>query len=280
MDMHRFWIGAAGCLAAGCVGLADAATFVDHVVSYTPGSGVGSYTNPDAALGRPAAGTGFGNLLNPFNPHWQPDQIARIGDGGELTLRFSNLVLVGDGADIGVFANTFFVNGTNNAGIAGVDAVRVHVSADGVNWVPVSDERISFDMPSTYYLEAGLMNSSAMESGVPTSPAVADYGKPFEGTASDFIGKDGQGVVDTLDGSAGGTWLDLSGTGLSAVGYIRFTDPLGGGNTDTFIDNTFELDAVSIANSKVGAAVPEPASAVLLSALGLVLARRRRGNTA
>ncbi len=268
MAMHCFWIGAAGgCLAAGSVGFADA-SFVDHVVSYTPGTGVGGYTNPDAALGKPGDDTGFG-LLTPFNPHFSTDELARIGGGGELTLRFANEVLVGPGLDIGIYTNVFLINnqggtGANNpAASFGGDSVSVQVSANGTDWAAVDTSTTPFDLPHTFYLNPEALTASA--SSPPAIPIEADFGKPFDATLSDFDGLTFDQIASLLNGSAGGTWLDLSPTGLDAVSYIRFDNP----------GDTFELDAVSIANHKIGPAVPEPASLSLVLVLLATTTPRR-----
>ncbi|MBB6430116.1 hypothetical protein [Algisphaera agarilytica] len=246
-----------------------AAAFVDEVISYTPGSGVGSYTNPDAALGQPGDNTGFG-LLTPFNPHFSTSELARIGSGGELTLRFSNEVLIGDGLDIGIYTNVFLINNSSLTGAQdpaasfGGDSVDIHVSDNGNDWVSVDTSTIPFNLPHTYYLNPEALTGSS--STVPSNPILADFGKPFDAELSDFDGLTYAGIGNLLDGSAGGTWLDLSPTGLSSVSYIRFNNP----------GATFELDTVAIANSKVGVLVPEPHSVMGLAATGLLVFQRRR----
>ena len=90
---------------------------------------------------------------------------------------------------------------------------------------------------------------------------------------ADYDGKNYNEIVGLLDGSGGGTWLDLDGTGLSEVGYIRFS-VADDGDVDT--DLNFELDAVSINSNLVGGVVPEPTSLGLLMVGGVVLASRRR----
>ena len=81
-------------------------------------------------------------------------------------------------------------------------------------------------------------------------------------------------VLDLLDGSGGGTWLDLSSSGLSQVGYVRFRvddDLIAGPPLN------FELDAVSIRSGFSGAPVPEPSTMFLLVSLlvfGLLNKRR------
>jgi hypothetical protein len=63
--------------------------------------------------------------------------------------------------------------------------------------------------------------------------------------------------LELLAGSGGGTWLDISPTGLAQVGYVRFSVP-------GTISESFELDAVSISATAVGGRVPEPSALVLV----------------
>ena len=71
-----------------------------------------------------------------------------------------------------------------------------------------------------------------------------------------------------LNGSGGGTWIDLSPSGLSEVNFIRFVVP------DDGIAGTYlPIDAVVASN----VAVPEPATmGVMVTAAGALLRRRRR----
>ena len=73
--------------------------------------------------------------------------------------------------------------------------------------------------------------------------------------------------------SGGGTWLDLSTTGLTQVGYVQFlVDDDNNPNTN----QRFALDALSIANGAIGAPTPEPATGLLLLICTTALSRRRR----
>jgi len=266
---------ATGLLLAGVlpVGSAGAATFADQVVQYTPGTGVGSLTQAAAALGSPdgitGEGLGFDNVLSPFSPAFEADELVRIGAGGSLTLRLERFVEIGAGLDLGVVTNVglidpAFPSGTTGgpAGAFGVDSATVEVSEDGVGFVSLG--AVTFDGPGNFYLNAGPFDTVA-----PDSPQTADFGKPFDGQLSDFDGKASYAdVLAVLDGSGGGTWLDLSSTGLTQVGYIRFSNPT----------NTLEIDAVVIANGKEGALVPEPATLAMLGIglAGVGYARRRK----
>jgi len=105
---------------------------------------------------------------------------------------------------------------------------------------------------------------------------VALFGIPFEGTLASFDGKDWpatRAAFATPSGfSAGGTWIDLSSTGLSQVGFIRLSMPV---NTDTAVD-VFHIDAISIATAATGAPIPEPAAALIFVTAGLLALHRRR----
>ena len=272
---------------------ASAASFAGSVISYDAGSAPATewpsflpYTDPTAALGMPQGVTSdadpYGaSLLSPFSAADQLDEIVSIGEGGHLTLKMENYINVGAGLDIGVIGNTALMDSAWPAGVAGTpatpfgnDPATVDVSADGTNWVALGE--VMFDMPANYYA-----NATGYNVAPPASPVVADFGKPFgpAGGLAAFDGLNFAAILTLLDGSGGGTWLDLSGTGLSQVGYIRFSVADDG---DAGTSLNFELDAVLIANGKVGGAVgdepvPEPAAISLFAiASGLGLIRRRR----
>lgn len=273
----------------GWPSLVHAGSYAAGVVSYTPGSASASFQTPQAALGAPDGISGenpnasnyfgFPNVLSPFSPAYQGDEIVQIGEGGQLTLRLANYVNVGAGKRLGVISNvglddvTPHATGGNGAVAStfGGGTARVRVSSDNQNWVDLGP--VTFDIPSLFYANAGPYDSAA-----PASPQLTDFGKPFEGSLASFNGKDFAGTVDAFKVAAGGysgggTWLDLSGTGLSQVGYVQFIVADDG---DPLTDNRFAVDAVSIANGAVGAQTPEPSSAILLVFAGALTACRRR----
>ena len=103
---------------------------------------------------------------------------------------------------------------------------------------------MTFDVPTNGYTDLTDPYSSSAGS-VPS-----DFQQPFTGGLSSFGGLSyfdagGPDMLDLLAGSGGGTWLDISGTGLSRVGYIRFSLSNDGNSGTNF---NFELDAVSIAH--------------------------------
>lgn len=254
-----------------------AESFATAVVSYTAGTGVGAFTDPTAALGKPAAETGFGPLT-PFNPHFGTSQLARIGAGGQLTLQLANYVTVNNTAgvrELGIWENVGMIDvssfpapatANNPASVFGADSAVVEVSADNLTWHALNGGApILFNLPGNYYA-----NSTGAYDPAPPNPADADFGQPFTGSLSDFDGQTYAGVLTTLDGSAGGTWLDIdSSFGLTQVGYVRFSGVAGG--------QQLEIDAVGINGSLIGATVPEPGAAGLLAAAAsLLLGLNRR----
>jgi hypothetical protein len=256
---------------------ADAANFAAAVVSYAPGAAAGGgFTTSQSALGSPDGLTGellgFPNVLSPFSPPFEADEIVQLGEGGQLTLRLSNYAIPGAGLEIGVFSNIGIADDNYPSGKAGsppfafgIDSATVEVSEDGATWASLGS--VLFNLPANYYLDSGPFDTTPG-----SSPA--DFGKPFSGALSDFSGLDYPQILALLDGSGGGKWLDISATGLAKVGYLRFSVP-DDGNAATSLK--FELDAVSIANAASGSPVPEPASWLLLaSGAGLTFFVSRR----
>ncbi len=233
------------------------------------------FNTASAGLGAPSRTTGTGEFagpVTPFNGPYLTDEIVSIGETGAITLRLSHYVLPqGGSAEIGVFTN---VNLRNHDGIAGtpeeafgIDWAEVSVSDDGVGWVSLGNTE--FDMPTSGYRDVD-------------QTLVADFQQPFSAQLSDFEGlhlsnpNGGADVLSLLHGSGGGKWLDISATGLDRVGYIRFSVA---DDSNAAINLNFELDAVSIASSAMGAAtVPEPSGMliVLVGGISLLAMRRRR----
>ena len=287
--MRRFGLIA---LLVGMTSQAMADSFAGKVISYDAGSmpAVRTYvndawvpqrtdplTNSSSALGKPA---GFvtepymtipGTIVSPFIPVANPDQIVSIGEGGHLTLRLENYAVVGAGVEIGLFANVGLWDEDWPNGRAydppntfGDDGVTVKVSYDGSDWKPVGS--IIPDIPTNAWSDA---SGPHLTSTVGLTEA--DFSKPFTGSLLDFAGKTYAEIKTLLGGSAGGFWLDLSSTGLSEVGYVRFSVADDG----TAADLNFELDAVSVASGHIGGLVPEPCSLGLLALAGACLLRRR-----
>jgi hypothetical protein len=260
-------------LVALCANIAHA-QFANQVISYDPGSTpAAGYTDPSTALGSPTRDTvefpPFPNEVTIFNPAFGTDELFSVGEGGHITLKLSNYVLPGAGAEIGVFSNVGIVYGDfvneivgDPAETFGHSSAEVAVSEDGISWTSLGV--VNFNLPMQGYSDAA-------------GTVPSNFQQPFAGVLSDFDGlpydhATDPDVFDLLAGSGGGNWLDISGTGLSQVGYIRFSvaDDL---NAGTGLN--FELDAVSISATAMGGVVPEPGSLTLAAMLiGAVLRRR------
>jgi hypothetical protein len=260
-----------------------AAQYGAEVVSYDEGSTpTAGYTNAAAAVGAPERFTGegvFPGVVSAFNPPFLDNEIVSVGEGGHITVKLSHYVLPRAGREIGVFENVGlndanYPNGqaTMPASVFGSDFAFVDVSEDGISWTSLGP--IMFEIPSN-----GYTNLTSPYSDSPGSES--DFRQPFTGDLSSFNGlpySDGAGpdILEVLNGSGGGTWLDISGTGLPRVGYVRFSVP-----NDASATLNFELDAVSIANGAAGGIVPEPGTITLGCLLLLAMANlRHRGSRA
>lgn len=258
--------------------------FATSVVSYdqgtTPAINFSSglpFNNASAALGEPSKITGtdpFVGIVSTFNPPYLDTEIVSIGEGGHLTLKLPNFITVGAGKELGVFTNTGmaddnYPNGQvgNPAFAFGIDQAIVEVSRDGQTFVSLG--LTTFDHPTQPYINAGPFDTAA-----PDSPIVSDFGKPNPlNTIDDYNGMNYAQLLTALDGSAGGTWIDLDSTGLSEVGYVRFS-VLDDFDSDSELN--FELDAVALNSSLIGNPTPEPSSAVALLLLSAVCFKRRK----
>jgi hypothetical protein len=265
----------AGMVALSFVGLIGAAAArgantASEVVSYTHGgSASDGYQVPSAALGalNPIADPLFGNtILSPFNPPYQNSDLVIVGDGGQLTLKFQQPVSASPtGPEIGVFVNNGLIdidypNGQNRspAGLfSDAPQAVVKVSANGVDFFPIGAGPITFDAPSNYYADLG---GSPSNTSTPGS-VIADMAKPFTGHVNAFSGLNWNATKALLAGSAGGTWVDFSATGLPAVQYVRFEVPAGAAYR-------MVVDAVST--------VPEPVGATMIAIAAFTAAIRRR----
>jgi len=258
------------------VSVARGATFADGFSNYVPGTYSGIYSAPASATGAPDPITGetfgFPNILSPFSPAYETNEIVGIGKGGSLTLSFSAPVLVTDASEVGVFTNFGLLDvgdatNSNPAGTFGqFREANVSVRAVGGGWVDLGPVR--FDAPTNYFTNA----TSPYLTVAPTTPTFADFSKPFDNPLSSFNGLNWENTLVNLDGSAGGEWIDVpTNVGLTEFSFIRFEIPSAGFDGT---GNTLFVDAVSVAASSV----PEPTGLVLLAVgAGSLLLRRRRG---
>jgi len=238
-----------------------------EVVSYTPGTGTSaSLRNSSAALSLPGSivpgwlAAYPDEPLSPLTPHYSGDHLVQVGSGGEITLRLERYVTVSPSArELGVWENVFLTAGPGGgagdpATVGGADSATVEVSANGIDFF--SAGTFTFNWFGNYWAD--------IESkGDLTGSVIADFGRPFTGSLSGFDGLSFTQTIAQLDGTAGGTWLDLDASGLSEVGWVRFTGVAPG--------STLELDGVSINSDLAGAeTVPEPSvtTLVLLSLAG------------
>ena len=269
------------------------AQYASAVISYDAGSSAASdYNDSSTALGAPERITGeggFPGVVSPFNPPFGIDELVSIGEGGQLTLQLSHFVIPQLGTPVlGFFTNTGLIdnnypNGQTSAvlgetsGTFGIDRAVVEVSADNLTYVSLGE--VLFDIPANAYTD--LTDPFSGVAGSVTS----DFRQPFTGVLSDFASQvysqagPNNDIVDLLGGGGGGTWLDLSSSGLAQVGYVRIS-VADDGNATTGLN--FELASVVIGNGFAGSVVPEPSMAVLLfvgvAGLWAAGARRRSGH--
>ncbi len=255
---------------------AIASPWASQVIAYVPGTNpeAGYSSNATVALGAPERTTGentpFGSFpadVTMFSSPYGLDEVVSIGEGGYLTLQLGAPAIDDPGhlygADLIVFGNTFFnTDDFVDGNITGMqpDPATIEVSGDNVNWFNVTPTADGL-FPTQGYLDSGIFGTD--DFFVPNGGVETDYFKPMNPalTLNDFLGLSYAQALALYDGSAGGTAIDISETGLSSVSYIRFSVPQGAGYNA-------EIDAVTI--------VPEPAAALLCVVGGAIALRRRR----
>lgn len=275
-SQQRRWLSAAFAL-AGAGGVTASVPYAGAVVGFDPGLAPDPYYNdPNAALGSPARDTGEGawaGAVSIFNPPYNQNQLVTISEGGSLTLQLATPVNNDPahlyGVDLSLFGNGGFIDGNyphgrilSPAQTFGLDAMRIAVSADGLTFVTLPGVFTEGLFPTQGYLDGGPYDSTG------TSPS--DFSKPMNPalTLNSFAGQTIAQARALYDGSGGGTPIDISPSGLSSVNYLRIEVP-DDGDPDTVA--TVEIDAV--------AAVPEPATGLILTITAGLLGhvRRERG---
>jgi len=204
------------------------AGFAGAVMDYTPGDVSATLQNAPAALGSPAADTTFG-VLTPFNAAFDSSQIMGIGVGGSLTLQLAAPAATGAGYTLGIHAAVGIVDTDWPNGTVGAVAelytnprtAAVFVSDDNSRWFALGQQ--TFTSPTNYYSQGVTTPGYQPEPGT----VAADFTKPFVAPLSAFNGLNWPAILTLLDGSAGGSWLDLTAVPYPAVNYVRFdvTEP-------------------------------------------------------
>lgn len=262
-------------LAAGLLftssALAGDFRFANEVISFNAGmGGANGYDNPLVTLGSPERYTGegiFPGVVSPFNPAWGTNEVLSLGAGGHLTVKFNTPIVNAAsnpyGIDFIIFSNTGFIDDSFPQGIVGGlfgdDGGIIEVSANGVDWVEIAGVPANGLFPTMGYIDSGPYDETP-------GSVETDFTRPLNPalTMNDFLGQDYDGVRALYDGSGGGTGIDLEGTGLASISYIRISNPASA-------TLSVEIDAFARAMP-----IPGPATVALLPYVALVFRRRRR----
>jgi len=206
--------------------------FADEVVDFDAGiGGVEGYDNPLTVLGMPERFTGegvFPSVVSPFSPPYGLDEIVSIGTGGWIIVRFDEPVRDHPGNPFGIdlliFSNTGFIDSSWPNGVVGgvfsADGGIVEVSTDGEHWETVKGVTADGLFPTLGYLDSGPYDD---EPGLIES----DFTRPVDPaiTIDDLLGLPHDSVVNLYAGSGGGAGIDLAGTGLESISFVRISNP-------------------------------------------------------
>jgi hypothetical protein len=271
----------------GIVSSALASPFATELVSSSGLAGTSLYNDPYAVLGQPSAQFNNRSASSPeirrvklVEPAWNigaanEKLITTLNTGQQVTVKFDHQVMDDPqnpyGVDFLVFGNAFFVGASgfvsdatnmnkymlSSSGSVFAENMKISVSQDGTNWYTYNNGPYGDSMFPTN----GYLWDSANARWTDTE---SDYTKPVNPAlkAADFAAKSAAAAIAMYEGSAGGTGFDLAESGLPWIQYIKVEGVSGfsGGEIDGFSDV---------------AAVPEPASILLLVGGLFCLARRR-----
>ena len=209
------------------------AQFAFEVVDFEPG--VGSepgYDDPTAALGEPTRMSSLVgvplSVVTPFQPAWNPGELVTIGAGGHLVIAFEYPVHDDPGNPFGidllVFGNAFFLNysGKEDPCVSSLfdEGGTIEVSDDGIEFVLVDDVQADGMFPTLGYLDA---EPYGLEAGTIETDFTRPIDPALEGTM--LARMCWEELLEAYDGSGGGTPIDLAGTGLASIRFVRIAVP-------------------------------------------------------
>jgi len=245
--------------------------WADRVVAFDQGTGASpDYADPAAALGSPERFTGegvFPSSVTPFNAPFGADELVSLGEGGFLTLAFDEAVtddpLNPYGIDLLIFGNAFFgATGDFSDPVAGglfTEGGVLELSANGIDWVTVQGVDADGGFPTLGFRDETTPFGSESPGSITT-----DFTRPVDPNF-DATGLTLSEIIAGYDGSGGGLGIDIGALGLSAISYVRISNPVGSGLTP-------EIDAIADVS-----AIPTPGAGVaLLLTLAAGTSRRRR----
>lgn len=198
-------------------------------------------------------------VVTPWNSAYSESDTAIIASG-TLTVKLSDYVKVSSGIkELGIFTAQMY-NTSNGELFYGNMGASIHVSKDGVNWAALNNgDAVSLNTPALgYQFPNNILPSWSQYDGPLSDLEMTDQFKPFDPSGiKDWI--DTTAVLEAYGNSAGGNWFDLSGTGLDRVLYVKLED-IHGSNLGLRLDGF--------------AAIPEPATLMLLGIGGLLIKKR------
>ena len=229
--------------------------YATKVLSFTQGTGLPAnyFNSASAALNLPApvsgVGTPFPNVLDPFSPAFSKDQIVVLGKGGQITLQLKSAFSVRNTPQLGIVSNVGLVDTSYPGGHTGATAsifgggvADVRISANDRTWFDLGN--ITFNIPASAFSKL----SNPYEAAPSRTDVASNDGKPFVGKLSNFNNESFASVLKTLNGSVGGTWLNVYRSRLATVDYVQIRNPLGQPGTPGN-PQRFALDALTIATT-------------------------------
>ena len=253
-----------------------------------------AYNDPTRVLGAPNRivdeGFFYQAAVNPLAGHYQPTELTAIGRGGSITLQYAQPVTLGVGPDVGVSTNVTLADVNLDAVVDspaktfafheyGAERTAV-VEVAGPDGLFASLGRVVFDDPTNGYTNTQFswQDPNAFQ-GIPS-----DFTKPFTAAAADFGGMTFTETIGFMNGSGGGTWIDVPAElGLTQISFVRLSDTMwrtSDGQLHETRTSSADASFIKPADLFIDAVVvvPEPGSAagIALVVSAALLRRRRR----
>lgn len=191
-----------------------ATNYAESVVSYNPGTGfAANFTNADSVLGEPSRVAPFGEAIDPFNPPYGTNQIASLGAGGSITVKFRKPIFdvprKAFGSDFIIFGNSGFIV-TNEFDLETFTYIGTPATDGSLFAHNTGTSRVSVSMNGRKFYALDPESALAVDTLFPTD-SNGRFDLPVDPTLTqeDFAGATLEEIRALYNGSAGGAAFNI-----------------------------------------------------------------------